>query len=223
MTCARPPRFLQPASSASDRRECAIATAPATTERQRRFERRVGQLVDAQRAHQRVPPNPGPRARRADDDAGLRTAEQLVSAEAPRVHAGGEAGPRGGLVAPAPPARLRQPSHPLPRSSKSGTWKRAPAQSAPRAAGRSVNPSIWKLDGCTRSSSGGAVVMAARVVADARAVGRADFAQRRARLRHHVRAPGSRRRFPRARRARRSPRGPTPARRGRAASRPRCC
>ena len=55
---------------------------------ERGFERRVGQLVDAQRAHQRMAADRDrPASRRPDDDAGLRAAEQLVAAEADDVDA----------------------------------------------------------------------------------------------------------------------------------------
>ena len=57
---------------------------------ERRLERGVGQLVDAQRAHQRVRADAVHQRRAADDDAGLRPAEQLVAAEAADVHAGGD-------------------------------------------------------------------------------------------------------------------------------------
>ena len=54
---------------------------------ERRLERRVRHLVHAQRAHQRMPPDPLDERRAADDDAGLRTAEQLVAAEAADIDA----------------------------------------------------------------------------------------------------------------------------------------
>jgi hypothetical protein len=56
--------------------------------RQRRLERGVGHLVDPQRAHQRVLADPVDDRRPPDDDAGLRSAEELVAAEAADVHAG---------------------------------------------------------------------------------------------------------------------------------------
>ena len=67
--------------------------------RQRRLERGVGHLVDAQRAHQRVRADAVDDRRAPDDDAGLRSAEQLVAAEAADVDAGRDRGLHRRLVA----------------------------------------------------------------------------------------------------------------------------
>ena len=53
----------------------------------RRFERRQNQLVAAQRAEQRLPLERVDHPLAADDDAGLRTAEQFVAAEAHEIDA----------------------------------------------------------------------------------------------------------------------------------------
>src|SRR5262249_59021501 len=58
---------------------------------ERRFERRIRQLVDAQRAHERVATDAIQRVVASGDDARLRTAEQLVAAAADDVRAGGDA------------------------------------------------------------------------------------------------------------------------------------
>ena len=75
---------------------------------------------------------------------------------------------------------------PLPMSSTIGTfaWRARPTRSA--SAGRSVKPSMRKFDGCTRRNIAVAADTDASVVGDARPVRRADLAQQRARLAHHV-------------------------------------
>ena len=65
--------------------------------RQRRLERGVGHLVHAQRAHQRMRADPIDQRRAADDDPGLRSAEELVAAEAAHVDAGRDRRPHRGL------------------------------------------------------------------------------------------------------------------------------
>ena len=57
---------------------------------QRRFERGVGQLVNAERAHQGVSPERLDQRRASDEDPGLRAAEQLVAAEAHEIAPRGE-------------------------------------------------------------------------------------------------------------------------------------
>ena len=61
---------------------------------QRRLERGVGHLVDAQRAHQRMRADAVDQRRASDDDAGLRSAEELVAAEAADVDARRDRSPR---------------------------------------------------------------------------------------------------------------------------------
>ena len=86
----------------------------------------------------------------ANDDAGLWAAKQLVAAEQDEVRARGNTGPDVRLVpqrldarAQIGDSRCRGPPRPVHSS------RRPRPTSSPRA-GRSVNPSIWKLDGCTR-------------------------------------------------------------------------
>ena len=67
-------------------------------EQQRPLERGERELVDAQRALQRVAPQPLDEVGAADDDARLRAAEQLVAAEADEVGARCERRARGRLV-----------------------------------------------------------------------------------------------------------------------------
>ena len=68
-------------------------------ERERPFERGERQLVGAQRALQRMAPQPLDELGASDDDAGLRAAEQLVAGEADEVGAGREARASRRLVA----------------------------------------------------------------------------------------------------------------------------
>ena len=68
-------------------------------EEQRALERGEPELVDAQRAMQRMAPQPLDQVGAAEDDTGLRAAEQLVAAEADEVGALLERGARGRLVA----------------------------------------------------------------------------------------------------------------------------
>ena len=64
-----------------------LARTPREVFTERCFERGVRELVDAQRAQQRVPADPRQQRRSPDDDAGLRATEQLVTAEADDVRA----------------------------------------------------------------------------------------------------------------------------------------
>ena len=68
-------------------------------EQERPLERGERQLVGAERALERVAAQPLDELGAADDDPGLRPAEQLVAGEADEVGAGGEARPRRRLVA----------------------------------------------------------------------------------------------------------------------------
>ena len=68
-------------------------------EQERPFERGEPELVDPQRAVQRMAPQAVDEVGATDDDPGLRTAEQLVAAEADEVGAVGERAARGRLVA----------------------------------------------------------------------------------------------------------------------------
>ena len=68
-------------------------------EEERSFERGEAELVDAERAVQRMAAQSLDEVGAADDDPGLRAAEQLVAAEADEVGAGGERAARGRLVA----------------------------------------------------------------------------------------------------------------------------
>ena len=113
------------------RRACARSgsrrVAALAVERERRGEPGERELVGAQRAHQRVLARGLDRGARADRDAGLRPAEQLVAGERHEVGAG-----RDGLGAPsarraAPSARwvARSMSAPEPRSIIVGDAARA--------------------------------------------------------------------------------------------------
>ena len=116
----------------------------------------------------------------ADDDAGLRAAEQLVAAEADEIDA---------LLQRPPPASARARRRrracvwtiaPLPRSSTNGTrFFRASAASS-SVDGDSTKPSMKKLLRCTFRMSAVLTADRAGVVADGGLVGRADFAQPRA-------------------------------------------
>ena len=75
-------------------RSTGISLRAVEVERERSLERGERELVGPQRALERVAPQPLDQIRAADDDPGLRPAEQLVAREADEVRAGGEA--RGG-------------------------------------------------------------------------------------------------------------------------------
>ena len=96
-------------------RSTGISLARAVeVERERPLERGERELVGAERALERMAAEPLDELGAADDDPGLRPAEQLVAREADEVGAGGEARARGRLVAE------RATSAPEPRSSTSG-------------------------------------------------------------------------------------------------------
>ena len=80
-------------------RDLAAGALGVEGESERALERRERQLVGAQRALQRMPPQPLDQVGAAGEDPGLRPAEQLVAREADEVGAGGEARRRGRLVA----------------------------------------------------------------------------------------------------------------------------
>ena len=75
---------------------------------------------------------------------------------------------------------------PLPMSSTTGTFIDRAAAIKSSSDGRSVNPSIRKLDGCTRRNMAVAGRDRRHVIVDARAVGGAHLAQHRSGLPHHV-------------------------------------
>ena len=82
-----------------------VARRRVERERQRSLERRERELVGAQRALQRMAPQPLDEIGAADDDARLRAAEELVAREADEVGARAQALRRGRLVADAARAR----------------------------------------------------------------------------------------------------------------------
>ena len=91
-----------------------------------------------------------------DDDAGLRAAEQLVAAEADDVRARCDALLHAAAPAPAVrrvTARRREPAAQI----LDDRDREPPARALPsrQGAARSVNPSMRKLDGCTRRISAG--------------------------------------------------------------------
>ena len=123
---------------------------------QRRLERRERELVDPHRARQRMSSHALDSRGRADDDAGLRPAEQLVGREAHDVGAGGDAvrapPARRASSAPSRAGHARQDSrarvvdHREPRGAR-------PARTAHASDASSVNPTVRKLEGCTRISA----------------------------------------------------------------------
>ena len=118
----------------------------------------------------------------ADDDAGLRPAEQLVAREADEVGA-----VRDRSRPSARPVRPYAEATPEPRSSTSGSPRRAASRARSRSRGRSVKPITRKFDWCTRRMAPVSVADRALVVGDARPVGGADLDEPRARARQHVR------------------------------------
>ena len=159
-------RSRRRSSPPSARTGTVVGGAAGDVLHERRFERGVGHLVDAQRAHQRVLADACRRSvARPTMMPGLRPAEQLVAAEAARR--------------PRPPRRSPAP---IGSSRRRGGAGGAPtiaaaeilddrdveasrrARRARRASARSVKPSIRKFDGCTRRMSAGALADRRRVV-----------------------------------------------------------
>ena len=173
-----------------------------------RFERGVGELVDAERAHQRMMAHARRRAsRRPDDDAGLWAAEQLVAAERHDVGAGAQAGLRrsvrrasGGRPAI---AALEEAAAEVFRDRHVELTADGGELVERRARGEAFDREVGRMDAQEQRR---AIADRRGVVGRARAVGRADLAERRAGLRASRRGRGSRRRSRPARRARRSPR-----------------
>ena len=185
-------------------------------EPERPLERRQRELVRAQRALERVPPQRLDEVGAADDDPGLRAAEQLVAGEADEIGArrpgspSRTARPRG---APARPSRGRRRAAAVAPRDRRELGDRRLLGEADDAEVRLVHA---QEHGRLRADR-------PLVVGGARAVRRA---RPRAAARRSARArpgSGSRRRSRSARRARRAPRAPRPAPQARAAPRPRCC
>ena len=158
-----------------------LARGSVEVQRERPFERGERELVGAQRALERVAPQALDEVGAADDDPGLRAAEQLVAGEADEVRAGRRA--------------RRAPTARRARSvSDAGAEvvderqlvPRARQPRAPRARGCSVKPTTRKFDWCTRRSTRGLGADRALVVRRARAVRRPDLDEARARAREHV-------------------------------------
>ena len=139
---------------------------------------------------------------RADEDAGLRPAEQLVAAEQHEVCAGDHAGAHVRLVAQ---RRMSGPNprYPLPRSSTTGRWNVAPERDELGSSGRSVNPVDPEVRRMDAQDHPGPIGDRRRVVVDPRAVRRPDLAQDGLPTAPGRRGRGSRRRSRPARRARR--------------------
>ena len=116
-------------------------------ERERPLERRERQLVGAQRALQRMPPQPLDEVGAPDDDARLGAAEKLVAREADEVGAGGDARRGGGLVADVEERARAEVVDERERGSL-----RDPRQ-RPATDGCSANPTIRKFDWWTRRSA----------------------------------------------------------------------
>ena len=127
-------------------RSTGISPRPVEVERERPLERGERQLVGAQRALERVAPEPLDQVGAPDDDPGLRAAEQLVAGEADEIGAGGEASARGRLV--------RQPHERAGAEIVDERQLVAPRDGASSAvAGCSVKPTTRKFDWWTRSRS----------------------------------------------------------------------
>ena len=194
------------ARAAAPRRRRSIASTGISSRRvamqpQRRLQRGQRELVDPQRPGQRVaraPPRPRRRGRRAARPAGRRAACRRRSRPAPRP-------PRpSGRTAGSSTASS---SAPEPTSSITGT----PSSHSASIATSSTNPSWRKFDGCTRRI---APVSARRSRARSRRAGCGSSCRPRPAARPPGRsrpARGTRRRSPRAARARRSTSRPGPA------------
>ena len=132
-----------------------------------------------------MPPYRRNRLGPADDDAGLRAAEQLVAAEQDEVRARGNAGSDVRLV----PQRLdaRRKSEIAAAEILDDRHIQPAPEGHELAEGRALGePSIRKFDGCTRRMSGCPFRSGGRVVGQPGAVRGADLAEARPRLRHDV-------------------------------------
>ena len=148
------------------------------------LQRLVDQLIQAQRAKQRIAAQPRDQFRPARQNPGLRPAQQLVAAEGDQVRAGLQAFRRPAARrcrTAADPPRIRCPGLRRP-----GCRARAPAPPARAIPARAVKPDMRKLLGCTRSSRRRALADGRAVIVDVRPVGGADLAQCRAGARHDL-------------------------------------
>ena len=153
-------------------------------QRKRALERCERELVWPKGSLERMAAKPLDQLGAADDDPGLRAAEQLVAREADEVGSRGHALRRGRLV---PKHRLLLGSSaPEPRSSISGIAWRAARRASASSCGRSVKPTTRKLDWWTRRIAAVPASSASLVVRETRAIGRADLDEPRARTRQHV-------------------------------------
>ena len=201
------------------RASAASAPSRATpgTERERALERSERQLVGAERALERVAAQPLDELGAADDDARLRPAEELVAREADEV---------GTRARGSPPGSARRRSD---RARRSRGRRRAEGR-ARRATSASSREHAGAPRSRRRGSSTGARGEGGRcrdrspARSRPRACGSSCRPRRVARPSAQGRPGcGSRRRSRSARPARRRPRDPPRARRGRGARRRRCC
>ena len=128
------------AGEQAQRRQALGEAVGVAVEPQRRLERGDADLVEAQRALQRVAVDRGDEVGAADDEAGLRAAEQLVAGEGDEVGASATAsrtvGSRAGR------RRARSTRVPEPRSLTSGTPASRASAASSGAATSAVKPSM---------------------------------------------------------------------------------
>ena len=174
------PQLLLAGLEHAEHRELGAAPRRVAVEPQRRLERRERQLVDAQRARQRMRAAALDRSALADHQARLRAAEQLVAGEADDGGARRDERRTGGSSAS---SGTPLGSAPEPTSSITGTREAAHSSSI---ATSSVKPTMRKFDWCARMIAPVLLAERPRVVGQARAVGRADLDEARARRAHDV-------------------------------------
>ena len=148
------PRGARAAVRASMRTTGTSRGATVAIERERRGEPGERELVGAQRAHQRVLARGVDRGRRADRDAGLRAAEQLVAGERDEVGAARDGLGDRRLVGQAPRALRSRDRRACPSRDRSSSRRRARGRSRRprRQLTSAVNPTIAKFERWTLSN-----------------------------------------------------------------------
>ena len=147
---------------------------------QRAFERGIGQLVDAERAHERVRAQLVHERPPSQDETRLGSAEHLVAADAHDVHAGGDGRLHRGLPrrrrVEIARAKVLSDGHVARAARGHQCFQRWPLRESLDPEVRGVHPQ----DQGGRRSGG------RRIVGHARAIRGANLAEQRARLRHHI-------------------------------------
>ena len=153
--------------------------------KQRGFQGGVGELVNAQRAEQRVGAHTRDQIGAAADQSGLRSAQQFVAAVGHDVHAGAQAVEHAGLAADAEILQIDERAAAQIFHQRYAALARERDQFGSRCLlGKSGNFKIGSMHAQQQPRALGNRFF---VVGDAGAIGRAHFAQSCARLRHDIR------------------------------------